>query len=690
MKRILSYISLCTFAATVFAGCSRDVDTDGKGEGRLIFSVKMNGKEITRADAPDDCVVKIGNSQGYLYIYNSLADVPAELWLLSGSDYFVAVEGGTKVPYGWDTPYYKGTQAFSITAGSSTSVEVNCPIQNTLFTIGFDETVTGVLSDYSVTLFPVQGDTDKKLVFDGSNTGAVGYIMLEAGQTSIDWTFAAVHPDRDEVTKSGTLTGLEARKKYELTFRYTVIEKTGEFELNVTVDESTVDYGYDITIYQRPRITGAGFDLMQIQTQNTDYKVVVTASSDIESLTLSGSVFSAGYDLLDPANQPADYGVEVQKSAANIVHITFTTGFIDLAGIAYTEVAIAAVDAKGKTGSAPFRFSPVTVGMNDVARKDTWATFANVSGIVLEEGGVRFAYRTAGGEWQYADAVKVSDIQYSAKITGLTPATVYEASMEVGGVMKGATASFTTEPATQPRNAGFEEYGYSNTGNPKLGYYFYSNEADKFWDCGNQGSMTLGVSVTTPAEEARPGSAGTRSVKMQSAFVGVAIFGKFAAASIYSGHYAGTDGTNGKVDFGREFASRPSAMTVWYKASPGKVDYSGGGIAKGATDVYQIMVALTDWNGRHQVYTKEESTFLDYATNSGVIAFGEISSSTTVSDWTKATIDLKYRSLDRIPKYIVIMACASRYGDYFTGSTKSVMYVDDVELIYDDNIVLQN
>lgn len=686
MKRILSYISLCAFATAVFAGCSQDVEQGRKGEGRLIFSVKMNGAEITRANTPDDCVIKIGNAQGYLYIYNSLADVPAELWLLSGSDYFVTVEGGAKVAYGWDTPYYKGTQSFSITAGQNTIVEVNCPIQNTLFTVGFDETVTGVLSDYSVTLFPVAGDTDKKLVFDQSNPEAVAYVMLEAGQTSIDWTFDAVHPDRDEVTKSGTLTGLEARKKYELTFRYTVIEKTGEFELNVTVDESVVEVGHDITIYQSPRIVGMGFDLTQIQRQAADYKVVITASADIETLTLSGSVFGEGYDLLDPANQPADYGVVVQKSAANIVHITFTTDFVDLAGIAYTEVMIAAADTRGKTNSVPFKLSLTTVSVNEVARKDTWATFATVNGVVLEEGSVRFAYRTQGGEWQYADAVKVSDNHYSSKITGLTPATSYEVSMEVDGDVKGETVSFTTEAATQPKNAGFEEHGYSSSD----GDYFYSNAGDKFWDCGNKGSMTLDISVTTSSTDARPGSDGTRSVKMQSAYPNFWGIGKFAAASIYSGHYVGTVGMDGKVDFGRAFTSRPSSMTVWYKASPGTVDHSGGVLSKGATDVYQIMVALTDWNAPHQIYTADQSTFLNYETNPGIIAFGEISSSTTVSDWTEATIDLKYRSLDRIPKYIVIMACASRYGDYFTGSTNSVMYVDDIELVYDDNIVLQN
>ena len=33
--------------------------------------------------------------------------------------------------------------------------------------------------------------------------------------------------------------------------------------------------------------------------------------------------------------------------------------------------------------------------------------------------------------------------------------------------------------------------------------------------------------------------------------------------------------------------------------------------------------------------------------------------------------------------YIVIAAAASKYGDYFTGSTSSVMYVEEFSLVYD-------
>jgi hypothetical protein len=36
----------------------------------------------------------------------------------------------------------------------------------------------------------------------------------------------------------------------------------------------------------------------------------------------------------------------------------------------------------------------------------------------------------------------------------------------------------------------------------------------------------------------------------------------------------------------------------------------------------------------------------------------------------------------RKPKYIVVSACSSLYGDYFTGAQGSVMYIDNWEFIY--------
>ena len=54
-----------------------------------------------------------------------------------------------------------------------------------------------------------------------------------------------------------------------------------------------------------------------------------------------------------------------------------------------------------------------------------------------------------------------------------------------------------------------------------------------------------------------------------------------------------------------------------------------------------------------------------------------------VPEYTRFEVELKYNATDRHPKYLLIVAAASKYGDYFTGGEGAVMCVDDFELLYD-------
>ena len=72
-----------------------------------------------------------------------------------------------------------------------------------------------------------------------------------------------------------------------------------------------------------------------------------------------------------------------------------------------------------------------------------------------------------------------------------------------------------------------------------------------------------------------------------------------------------------------------------------------------------------------------------------VIAYGELSEQKEIkgedeklNGYVKFDIPIVYR--DTItPKSIVIVATASRYGDYFTGGEGSTLYLDELELKYD-------
>lgn len=54
-----------------------------------------------------------------------------------------------------------------------------------------------------------------------------------------------------------------------------------------------------------------------------------------------------------------------------------------------------------------------------------------------------------------------------------------------------------------------------------------------------------------------------------------------------------------------------------------------------------------------------------------------------VTDWTHETLTLNYRNTDRQPKWIVVVASASKFGDFFTGGETSLLNVDNFRLIYE-------
>jgi hypothetical protein len=102
---------------------------------------------------------------------------------------------------------------------------------------------------------------------------------------------------------------------------------------------------------------------------------------------------------------------------------------------------------------------------------------------------------------------------------------------------------------------------------------------------------------------------------------------------------------------------------------------------KGQTDVGIVQILLTDWSAPFRISTSS-GKFVDFDNDPGIIARGYIDVNRT-SGYIEFVIPITYRSTTRIPRYVVIAASASKYGDYFTGSTSSVMYVDEFSFIYD-------
>lgn len=212
----------------------------------------------------------------------------------------------------------------------------------------------------------------------------------------------------------------------------------------------------------------------------------------------------------------------------------------------------------------------------------------------------------------------------------------------------------------------------------------WSEDSESYWDTGNTGSSTLGNSNTVPSEDTWNGGSGY-SAELESRFVGIGIIGKAAAGSIFTGDFVAVDGTNGILSFGREFDGRPTKLKGYFKYDSSAINYTNTDYEymMGEPDTASIYIALTDWSAPLEIRTNPSNRQLFDPNDSGVIAYGTVEYGYTVSNFTEFEIELDYNDTDRVPTYILIVASASKYGDYFTIGSSSTLWVDNFSLEWD-------
>ncbi len=337
---------------------------------------------------------------------------------------------------------------------------------------------------------------------------------------------------------------------------------------------------------------------------------------------------------------------------------------------------------------------------------DAWGTVAwlNATGDTSEADLCYFSYRESGsGDWINVDASSIGNGVFSTQVTGLLPSTDYEFIAYIGDKSSGSETQ-TTESTPLLPNRDFE--GWQQIGNA---WYPYAANEEEYWGTGNKGSTLLSSSsnITLPDSETAPRSTGEYSALLSSK----SVVGVFAAGNIFTGRFVKIAGTNGIIGFGRPFTQRPLALRGWAKYNQGVVTHSKhDSVSVGDDDMGSIYIALGTWDAETYGYdstgellgdsttpiiidTRDKSTFFDTA-SSDIIAYGELILNDS-QDWSEFEIELEYRDLtdssgniiesscSRVPTHIVVVCSSSRYGDYFTGSTDSNLWIDDFELLYE-------
>lgn len=342
----------------------------------------------------------------------------------------------------------------------------------------------------------------------------------------------------------------------------------------------------------------------------------------------------------------------------------------------------------------------------DITKADVRTSTASLTAAGDVSDNIGFCYRLAGEvEWTEASQeISTSSGEFSIKITGLTPSTDYEF-MAYIDEDNSETLSARTESILTMTNSDFEDWSFPETynGATNKSWFPFLEGGVQYWGTGNQGATTLGDSfnLTTRTTDTRTGSSGSYAASLASKNAL-----KFAAGSIFTGAYLKTAGTNGIIGLGRPFASRPVGMRGWIKYNRGVIDMVGTvppgvEIVQGESyDQGSIYIALGTWTPEKYgtsayettslgtdeipmiIDTRDSATFFDKNSND-VVAYGELIINESVGSWTEFEIILDYTTTDTAPTHIIVVCSASRYGDYFTGSSSSVMLVDDLELIWE-------
>lgn len=270
--------------------------------------------------------------------------------------------------------------------------------------------------------------------------------------------------------------------------------------------------------------------------------------------------------------------------------------------------------------------------------------------------------------------VNVSGTSFSTTVSQLSPDTQYDIKVSVDG-KEMSSASFDTTPATPLENGSLDNWhNVDKLWNP------WEEGGQSFWDTGNKGATTISDSNSIPTDDTCNGSGKAGILNTKS------IFGILAAGNIFTGSFLDTDGSNGILSFGRPFTSFPTKLRFNYKYTSNTIDNVGDDafqFLKGRPDSCHIYIALTDWDEPLEIRTKPANRQLFDKNDSKVIAYGEYIQGSTTSSYQQKDIILNYKYNNRTPKYIVVVASASKYGDYFTGGVGSKLWLDNLELIYE-------
>lgn len=695
--------------------CTQTVEPEGYGYVDIDVRLDRNAEDIEFDAVSSDVSVKsTGESSPIaLAIYRSGSDEPVEViedcasvlepLKLKTGHYTAVATCGESLSEGsaaaFDSPFYSDTETFVIKNGVSETLDMTLVLDAVKVTTKFSEEIRENFKSYVLTV----SNGVSELVFSNLD-GTVDRDGYFAVTGTLEWSLALTNNDGEVYeTLTGSYEEVKPKQHYAISFRMAEKQPEGGAVISIVVDDSMTEKVHDIlldfSVKDKPEIS-ASFSLdspLSFHTGDASEKILYLnlkhpatsflISHDDEGLVAAGlpeevELVNASEEILSSL---AGLGITAPSVTAEVLNpeIDLTGFFSSLPAGTYGFEIFVQNEAEGELlQEISFEVKPVV----ETLTANAWARFAYLSGRWLTEDqpeGLGFQYRTGDEEWTNVDAdvtVNAEAKTFEAELHGLAAGTQYEYRAVTAAFRENQPVQFTTETEQVLHNMSFDKWymdGKAPMPNASADY--------KIWDSANPGSASFNI-VPTTQETSNLAVTGENKSAAKLTTLSAPVVG-LAAGNIYTGIFEGTVGgiipSGAALEWGVLFSSRPLALKGFYDYRPVAIDVAKGPYAdmEGQTDVGQIQFILTDWDAPFRIDTSA-GTFVDVENDGHIIAYASLDLGKT-DGYQPFTLELEYRDRTRTPKYIVIVAAASKYGDYFTGGVGSTLYLDEFSFVYD-------
>lgn len=701
MLRKLSAISVVLPLMLSLFACER-VDVEVKQTGCLDISLQQDLTEylVFKSEDTQETIFAVtiyDSDNNVVAAYDDHREIAGEPLELPVGTYKITASSVQNGAAAFDSPFYFGEQETVIKSNTMSDVTLTAYLANVKVTATFSDAIRSQFEEYILTVTNGEGTLIYSNVDDTIDN--VGYFSATG---TLTWTLALRNIEGEEYeVLTDTYEDVQPRQHYNLQFDLQDEDAFGGTSLKVGIDDSTKDKTYNLLLDfeadVRPTVT-ASFDMFQTfkyaEGENVEAKFAIKVPGGFKSAvishansTLSGYGLPYRFSIMDLSfyDRTAYLNKGINVSEIKDGH---TSGEVNLSGL-FAKLPIGKYqirfeidsnNGKSRTQYCNFEVAPsVEV---DAVSATAWAEFAFLSAKWYPDTrpeGITFQYRKqAANDWIDVDPmlVEADDAAktYKAEIWGLDGGTSYVFRAVSALDKETKEKNFTTESAGTIPNMGFDMWYQSG----KI-WYPNENSSNFYWDTANGGSDKVKIYPTNP-EDSHVVSG--RAAKLESKSVPIV---DLAAGNIYTGKFVKAimdpSDAGAELDWGVPFSSRPLALRGHLDYRPGTVNVNNYAGMSGKMDIANIQVFLTDWSAPFRINTAD-GKFVEYDTDPCIIARGTADFNAT-DGYIEFTIPITYKSTSRTPKYIVISASASKYGDYFTGSTSSVMYVDEFSFVYD-------